>query len=103
MLADLFLIFIVVTVLCLWWKAQGAREIALRAVKEHCQQMDVQWLDQHVALRGFWFKRNREGRLCGWRAYRFEFSSTGDERYEGRVILLGRQVESIELQPHRLH
>ena len=103
MLSDLVILTLLAAVLCLWWKGQGAREAAQRAVKQHCRDMDVQWLDQHVALRGFWFKRNQRGRLCGWRAYRFEFSSTGDERYEGRVVMLGREVESIQLQPHRLH
>jgi hypothetical protein len=103
MIADLFVIAIFAAILGVWWKGQGAREIALRAVEDHCREMDVQWLDQHVALRGFWLKRNHQGRLCGWRSYKFEFSSTGEERYEGKVILLGRAVESVQLQAHRLH
>jgi hypothetical protein len=103
MLSDLFVLFALAVILSIWWRGQGVREIALKAVEAHCQEMNVQWLDQHVALRGFWLKRNTKGRLCGWRAYKFEFSSTGDERYEGRVVLLGREVESIQLQAHRLH
>ena len=84
------------------WSAIGAREFAYRTVKQHCEQQGLQLLDEHVALRGLWLKRNRRGRLCWWRSYKFEFSSTGDERYRGLVTILGRELESIEMQPHRM-
>ena len=87
----------------LWWNAQGAKQRALESTRAYCKRMDLQLLDDVVALRGFWFKRDRGGRLHLWRSYNFEFSSTGSERYQGRIILLGFSVESIELEPHRLH
>ncbi len=35
------------------------------------------------------------------RVFLFEFSSTGNERYNGMCIMLGRRVESIQMEPYR--
>jgi hypothetical protein len=86
-----------------WWQGQGIKIRALQAVKAHCQTMDVQLLDESIVLRGFWLKRDSRGSLRIWRSYLFEFSSTGEQRYTGRVILLGPHIESVQLDPHRLH
>jgi hypothetical protein len=83
-------------------KAMRAREAAYQAARRHCEQMDVQILDQNVYLRRVWLKRNRAGRLSLWRAFYFEFTVDGADRYFGRVIMLGRRVEQVELQAHRL-
>jgi hypothetical protein len=84
-------------------KAMRARETAYRAARRHCDEMDVQILDQNVYLRRIWFKRNDAGRLSLWRTFYFEFTVSGADRYFGRVIMLGRRVEQVELQAHRLH
>ena len=62
--------------------------------------MDLFLLDEYVALNGQWLKRDEHGKLKVWRSYQFEFSSTGDERYAGKAIMLGRQVLSIQLDPY---
>lgn len=102
-LDDLVIAVLLAGVLLLWWNAQGAKQRALRATKDYCRQMDVQLLDEAVALRGFWFKRDSDGHLRIWRSYDFEFTSTGCERYRGRVVLLGVRVAHIHLAPHRLN
>ncbi|HIF54400.1 MAG TPA: DUF3301 domain-containing protein, partial [Methylococcaceae bacterium] len=51
---------------------------------------------------GFWLKRNEQGKFMGWRSYQFEFTSTGEERYHGKVIMLGRQVINIQLDAYRI-
>lgn len=102
-LADLFILFAFAIVVWHLWNAQGIKQLAHRAVKQHCDEMDVQLLDEGIVLRGFWLKRDARGNVRVWRSYNFEFSSTGDERYHGNIIVLGNQVQSINLQPHRLH
>ena len=102
-LGDLVVWSLLILVVILFWRAQGVRELAMKAAKRHCEQMDVQWLDGNVALRGIWFKRGANGRLCFWRSYSFEFSPSGEERYSGRVVILGNKVESVYLEPHRWH
>ncbi len=93
----------VVRFLMLWWNAQGIKQIALQATRAYCKKMDVQLLDDGVVLHGFWLKRDGGGSMRLWRSYDFEFTSTGNERYSGQVILLGRFVEDIRLDPHRLN
>ena len=85
-----------------WLKAREIKDVALRAVRDHCKKMDVALLDESVVLKGFWFKRDRRGMMRQWRSYFFEFSSDGDDRYKGKVILLGNKLESVHLDPHRL-
>ena len=63
----------------------------------------VQLLDENVYLRRLWFKRNDLGKLSLWRAFYFEFTVTGGDRYYGRVIMLGSRITQVELDPHRLH
>lgn len=78
------------------------REIALEAARAHCTKMGVQFLDQSVGSYRVWLKRGKDNKLHIWRSYRFEFTSTGDERYTGNIITLGHLIESIQLQAHKL-
>ncbi|MDO3388563.1 DUF3301 domain-containing protein [Gilvimarinus sp. SDUM040013] len=95
--------FVVVAVGYYWWRALMAKEVAFSAATRHCKEMGVQMLDQSVYLRRLWFKRNSKGALSLWRAFYFEFTSTGSDRYSGRVLMLGRRIEQVELEPHRVH
>ncbi|MFW5444580.1 MAG: DUF3301 domain-containing protein [Methylococcaceae bacterium] len=99
---DLFFIILLLFIGLYWSNSMKAREIAFFAVNVHCQKMDVQLLDEYVALNGIWPKRDEHGKVKAWRSYQFEFSSTGDERYNGKVIMLGRNIVSIQLEPHRI-
>ncbi len=91
------------TLFCLYfWSAQGIKEGAFRATKIYCEKMEVQLLDQSIALRGFWFKRDKQGKIRIWRSFQFEFTATGEERYRGLIVLLGREILSIQLEPHRI-
>jgi len=85
------------------WRAFQAKDLALAAALRHCAQMEVQMLDQSVYLRRIWIKRNRRGHPGLWRAFYFEFTVTGGDRYFGRVLMLGRYIDHVELEPHRLH
>lgn len=102
-LASAFWLFFVVIIVYYGWTAFKAKEIAFAAAKRYCDERDVQILDQSVFLRRFWFKRNARGALSLWRVYYFEFTSTGEDRYQGRVIVLGSRVSAVELEPHRIH
>ena len=99
---DLFFITLLLLIGFYWSSAMKAREVAFIAVKFHCQKLDVQLLDEYVALNGIWPKRDDRGKIQAWRSYQFEFSSTGDERYNGKVIMLGSKVLSIQLDPYRI-
>lgn len=95
-------LIVIALVVFYWRRALIAKEHAYAAAVRHCKQMQVQLLDQNVHLRRLWFKRDERGRLSLWRAFYFEFSALGDERYQGRVIMLGARVTGVELEPHRI-
>ena len=99
---NLFFIIVLLMIGFYWSNAMKAREIAFMAANVYCQKMDVFLLDEYVALNGQWLKRDEDGKLKTWRSYQFEFSSTGDERYHGKVIMLGDKVIKIQLEPYRI-
>lgn len=101
-LADLVWLIIVVAIIYYWWLAKGIKEYALQRTRSHCKNLGLQLLDDSIALRGLWLKTNTQGKLQVWRSYNFDFSSQGDDRYQGRIILLGRAIENIQLAPHRI-
>lgn len=86
-----------------WFRALQVKDIAYAAAQRHCAEMQVQMLDQNVYLRRLWFKRDERSRLYLWRAFYFEFTVTGEDRYIGRVLMLGRYLSTVELEPHRVH
>lgn len=81
----------------LWNDALKARERALQASGRVCRELDVQLLDQTVALRRMRPARDAGGRLRLRREYGFEFTLEGSERRRGTVLMLGVRVESVHL------
>lgn len=55
-----------------------------------------------MVLRGVWPIRDEQGSLKIRRRYVFEFSSTGEARYQGTITLLGHVLKSLELEAHIL-
>ena len=86
-----------------WYHALRIKDIAFAAAQRHCEEMSVQMLDQSVYLRRLWFKRDGRGQFYVWRAFHFEFTVSGEDRYIGRVFMLGYHLSSVQLAPHRLH
>lgn len=101
-LPDLILLSAVILVCLYWLNAQRVKEIVLGAAKAHCDKVGVQLLDEGVVLKRLWFKRDAKGNMRLWRLFQFEFSSTGDERYGGRVEVLGHRIQKFNLDPHRV-
>ncbi|WP_273203209.1 DUF3301 domain-containing protein [Marinobacter subterrani] len=101
-LGTLFWLFVAGFAIWYWWRAKAIKDAVLQAAKRYCKSMDVMLLDDAVFLRGLWFKRDDQGRLRVWRRFLFDFTSTGEERYTGRIIMLGQRIQHMELEPHRL-
>ena len=99
---NIFFICVLLLIGYYWSSSMKVREIAFRATVNYCHKMDVLLLDDYVALNGQWLKRDEQGKVKVWRSFLFEFSSTGDERYHGKVIMLGEAVLSIQLEPYRI-
>ncbi len=102
-LSDIALLLLFAAGAFWWWRGYAVKEIALRGARTHCQSFEVQLLDESVVLRGLWLKRDSNGALRIRRSYTFEFTSTGDDRYHGCVVMLGTAIETVQLEPHRLN
>lgn len=83
--------------------AMRSKDLAIRAAEHHCEQMQVQFLDQTAFLKIMKLKRNLRGNLSIMREFNFEFTVNGEDRYTGRVFMLGSRIESVNLDTHRLH
>lgn len=97
---ELFLIVFFLALGWFWLDGMTAREVAETAGKRACREAGVQFLDDTVAFAGLGFGRDEAGHLKPRRTYRFEFSDTGDNRLKGMVVMLGREVETLDLE-HR--
>ena len=82
----------------LWQDGLRAREGALAAARRACQDLDVQLLDQTVALRRLSFARGASGWLRLRREFGFEFSVEVTERRRGYAVVLGGRVETVHLE-----
>jgi hypothetical protein len=81
-----------------WRDNLRAREIAIATAARVCRDTGCQLLDQTVAIHRLGLGRSPRGMLSLRRQYRFEFSVEGADRHLGWAVLLGRRVESIELE-----
>ena len=85
-----------------WWESGIYKGRARDLATAHLEALGLQLLDQSMVITGFRPARNAEGRLVFRRTYQFEFSSTGDLRYRGCIVLDGMRQRSIELEAYRL-
>jgi hypothetical protein len=99
-LSDLVLLFVLGFILLSWWDGLSAKEIALSAARNQCRQLDLQLLDESIALRRFAIRRDAQGNPRLFRCYDFEFCSTGERRYIGKLQLAGKRVVAIEMEAH---
>ena len=88
--------------LAYWWQSGSFKGRARELATSHCQQLGLQLLDQSMVICGIWPQRNDAGSLSLRRTYQFEFTSTGDQRYQGILVLFAMQLKSIQLEPYKL-
>jgi len=53
-----------------------------------------------MVITGYWPATGANGNLVMRRTYQFEFTSTGAGRYQGIIVLLGLQLNAIELETY---
>lgn len=98
-LSDLIITFTLITFVYLWWLGKAIKERAIPLVKQHCKKFNVQLLDDTIAqekTRIVWHR----GQVKIKRHFCFEFTSTGEARYQGRICFINQKLEQITLDPH---
>ncbi len=101
-LSELMVLAVVATGAWYWWVTRNAKAHALQVAWHRCRELNLQLLDQSVVLRKSRIQRNENGQLELRRYYDFEFSSTGEERYRGSLVLSGPRLVDFELAAHVL-
>lgn len=81
-----------------WGDSMKAREHMTLTCARICNDMNLQFLDETVALTRLRLTRTAMGWLAWRRTYVFEFSESGSDRWKGRALLTGRRVESVQLE-----
>jgi hypothetical protein len=94
-------IVVIVAGVAFWIDSLRARERALAAGHRACERYGVQLLDETVQFDRLRLARDDEGRLRLKRSYTFEFSDTGDNRRHGAIVMLGAELQDMQLEPCR--
>ena len=81
-----------VCALVYWYTAQQAKTFAVVYARRECEKHGVQLLDQTVQQIKLSMSRNVQNRWQFWREYRFDYSTDGVNRYEGRLVMLGHRL-----------
>lgn len=97
-MTELLALLVFAALVWFWLDGMTAREIAVNAARNACQSDGLQFLDDTVAFARLRLRRNAHGQLVPLRTYRFEFSDSGDNRLRGTVEMLGRRVETLDLE-----
>ena len=86
----------------LWLDSLRVRERALKAGRAACERYSLQFLDDTVSFARIRLRRDAEGQLRIARTYVFEFSDTGNNRRHGAIVMLGGEIQDLQLEPYRV-
>ena len=94
---------VLVAAALLWADSLRARERAVRAGRDACGRYGLQFLDETVSFTRMRLARDNEGHVKIARTYTFEFSDTGNNRRDGAIVMLGGELQDLQLEPYQLH
>jgi Protein of unknown function (DUF3301) len=86
----------------LWLDSLRARERAVNAGRAACERYSLQFLDDTVSFTRMRLRRDQDGQLKLARTYTFEFSDTGNNRRHGAIVMLGAELQDLQLEPYRV-
>jgi hypothetical protein len=92
-------ILVIVAGAAFWVDSLRARERALAAGRRACERYGVQLLDETVAISALRLAREAGGQVRLKRTYSFEFSDTGNNRRHGAIVMLGAELQDMQLDP----
>ena len=97
-----FAIAVLVGGIFLWLDSLRARERAVQAGRSACERYTLQFLDDTVSFARLRLARDEDGQLRLARTYTFEFSDTGNNRRHGAILMLGGDLQDLQLEPYRV-
>ena len=86
-----------------WYSSAQVRDIAIMGAKIRCESRGLLLLDQTISLTKIRLRRDSSGQMRFEREYQFEFSSNGDDRYEGTMTLYARRISKFSIEIPTIH
>lgn len=83
----------------LFWQQRRQSEYANQAIQHYCKKMELQLLS---VARDTYGIRLPSGKKRLHTTYVFEFSSVGDDRYTGKLIMIGFKAVKFDLPAYRV-
>lgn len=102
LLSDVFVVLLLILFAWLWWVDRGLKQTAYKRCKQYCDEANLQLLDYNIQVQTSRLKKNSRGHWQLYRCFVFEFTSTQEQRYQGRLEMLGKAITNIELDPYRI-
>lgn len=96
-MTSILILLLFATIAWFWMNSVRAKEIALQASANACQEIHAQFLDQTASLKSLKLIRTTSGRMGIQRTYRFNFSIDRDSRLDGYVEINGYKINKIFL------
>jgi hypothetical protein len=94
-------IILIAAGILLWLDSLRARERAVKAGRAACERYALQFLDDTVSFTRIRLGRDQDGQLKIARTYTFEFSDTGNNRRHGAIVMLGGELQDLQMEPYR--
>jgi hypothetical protein len=95
MLAEFLVMAAALALVAFWFAGRQAAELATLVGRQACARAGVQWLDQSVHLLSLRLRRGSDGWLGVERHYGFEYSTGGEDRHAGRIVLHGNRLQAV--------
>lgn len=99
---EIFWLILFAILVWYFWDTLNVKELALQHVKNYAAKENIQVLDEVVSSAKLRFRRNKAGHLEWVRHFSFEFSSRGDVRYKGVIVMCGKKMTDISLEPYEV-
>lgn len=97
---ELLILMLLFLTIWFFWSGVKCKEIAVKAGQDHCASHGVQFLDQTVERVTLRFTKDSRNNPVWLRSFYFEFATNGEHRYQGRIIMHGNHLKSIEMDPY---
>ncbi len=99
MIEDLFAIIGLCLFCFLFWQQRRQSELAKAAIARKCEQLDLQLISTAFGAHKI---KTPTGKLRWHTTYQFEFSSLGDDCYQGELTMIGFRPVNFNLPAHRM-
>lgn len=100
-LTQLALLSLVALAAFLMWHHLEVSRAARAIAAQQCDRNQLVLLDQSVILTRIRPVKSKASLFAVERHYRFEFSTIGDARYNGRIVFRGRKLIQVDMDAFR--